>query len=80
MVGSSVGRSLPTPLYVQHASSRVSGPPQAIMDLMTKQVHHPVLLSPNSPKEPWDENAPESPIGKKHKVVETRKPIHHHKI
>ena len=50
------------------------------MDLMTKQVHHPVLLSPNSPKEPWDENAPESPIGKKHKVVETRKPIHHHKI
>ena len=67
MVGSSVGRSCPMPIYVTHTPHCTSGPPYVIADQVPYE-HHAVPLPIGSPKELTSEMAPKPSIGKKRKV------------
>ena len=76
MVGSSVGRSCLTPIYVTHTPHHASGPSYVIAD-QASQGHHAVLPPIGPSKELRSETAPKSSIGKKRKVVEDiAGPIH----
>ena len=70
-----MGWNLPTTFYVTRNPSYALGPTQVIADQAT-QDHHTVLPSLGPLKEPQDEMAPNSSIGKKWKVVEIAGPIH----
>ena len=70
-----MGRNLPAPLYVTRNPPYISGPTQVTAD-QAIQDNHMVLPSLGPPKEPGDNSAPESSIGKKWKVVETGGTIH----
>ena len=76
MVGSSVGRSCPTPIYVTHTPHHTSGPSYVIAD-QAPQDHHAVLPPIGPPKEPSSEMTPKPSIGRKRKPVEdVAGPIH----